>query len=115
MAVDYEATKGDGEFKALVVVGLSIHEDENGAALKSLEKIDIPVLDIYGSRDLDAVHQTAKERANAARRAGNAAYRQIEVQGADHFFNGLSDALVARIRAWIHRFGHARDETQRQG
>ncbi len=112
MAVDYVATGGAGEIKALVVVGLSIHKDENGAALRSLEKIDLPILDVYGSRDLDAVYKTAKERANAARRAGNTAYRQIEVQGADHFFNGLSNTLVARVRAWIDRFGRTGDETE---
>jgi pimeloyl-ACP methyl ester carboxylesterase len=112
MAVDYVATEGAGEIKALVVVGLSIHKDENGAALRSLEKIDLPVLDIYGSRDLDAVHKTAKERANAARRAGNTAYRQMEVQGGDHFFNGLSKNLVTRVRAWIDRFGGTGDQTE---
>ena len=105
MALDYMAVQNPDEVKALILVGLSVHQEENGAALSSMEKLAIPVLDIYGSRDLDAVRLTVRERAGAARRGGNQAYRQIEIQGADHFFNGLSDTLVARVRAWIDRFG----------
>ena len=114
MAVDYVATEGAGKIKALIVVGLFIPPEERDAVLESFEKISIPILDIYGSRDLDEVLQTSKARANAARRAGNTAYRQIEVQGADHFFNGLSDTLVARVRAWIDRFGRTGDETEKR-
>jgi len=114
MAVGFVATEGPGEIKAMVLVGLSIHRSEQELVLQSMEKITIPILDIYGSRDLDEVLQTSKARANAARRAGNTAYRQNEVQGADHFFNGLSDTLVARVRAWIDRFGRTGDETEKR-
>ena len=110
MAVGFVATEGPGEIKAMVLVGLSIHQPESVRVLQSMEKITMPILDIYGSRDLDDVLQTSKARANAARQAGNAGYRQVEIQGADHFFNGLSDTLVARVRAWIDRFGRAADE-----
>ncbi len=66
-----------------------------------LGKIHIPVLDIYGSEDLESVIKSAPARATAARRAGNPDYRQQEVAGADHFFDGLEDELVRDVRGWL--------------
>jgi pimeloyl-ACP methyl ester carboxylesterase len=71
--------------------------------LSYLEKISLPVFDLYGSRDLDAVRDSTKDRANAARSAGNTGYRQTEIEGADHFFAGLDDELVRRVRGWLDR------------
>ena len=38
---------------------------------------------------------------DVARRAGNEAYRQVEVTGANHFFTGLEAVLVRRVRGWL--------------
>ena len=97
---------------------------------KSLEKIKLPVLDIFGSRDFSWVVGTASDRAAAARTAGASAqrqqdlnpykhsstaespfthqsgyisYRQMSVTGADHYFTGLSDTLVRRITGWLDK------------
>jgi hypothetical protein len=43
----------------------------------------------------------SKERLRAALKGDSSAYQQLEIQGADHFFRGLDDDLVARVRAWI--------------
>lgn len=66
-----------------------------------LEQLTLPVLDLYGSRDLDSVLAGREARARAARRAGNDAYRQVEITGANHFFTGLEAALVRRVRGWL--------------
>ncbi len=69
--------------------------------LKQLQSISIPVLDIYGSRDTIEVLNEADDRRLAARKNGNAAYRQIIVEGADHYFTGLEDVLIKRIQGWL--------------
>ena len=69
--------------------------------LKQLESIDIPVLDIYGSRDTLEVVREADDRRLAARKNGNAAYRQMVIEGADHYFTGLEDVLVKRLQGWL--------------
>jgi pimeloyl-ACP methyl ester carboxylesterase len=96
----------------------------------SLEKIKLPVLDIYGSRDLDNVKRSSTARTNAARKSGLVitqgqalepfrqsataqaavskktgfiAFRQFEIPGADHTFNGFEDILSKRIIGWLKR------------
>ncbi len=102
-----------------------------------LQKIPVPVLDLFGTNDNDSVTQSAEKRALAARQAGRAAetartpktflrteslqadtppgaartgsYRQVAVTGADHGFTGLSDVLVKRVRGWLHRISSRPD------
>ena len=68
-----------------------------------IAKLKLPVLDMFGSRDLDTVLASTAPRAAAARKAGNQNYRQIEIEGADHFFVGLEDELVTRVRGWLEQ------------
>jgi predicted alpha/beta-hydrolase family hydrolase len=59
----------------------------------------VPVLDLYGENDLPAVLQNAEKRAavlHAIRGSG-----QIQVAGADHFFNGQETALVTQVRQYL--------------
>lgn len=70
----------------------------------TLAKIRLPVLDMYGSQDLKGVLTSAKERAKAGKRAGNTAYRQTQIMGADHFFRGLDDLLLKQVSSWLTRY-----------
>lgn len=94
----------------------------------SLAKIKVPILDIYGSRDFERVVSSAPLRADAARKAGADAerggglapsrhtetaespftrksgylfYRQVEIDGADHYYSAMTDVLVTRIVGWL--------------
>lgn len=67
----------------------------------SIRKITLPMLDIYGSRDLLSVLSSAKARSTSAKKAGNKRYIQIKIQGADHFFNNMDEVLVKRVRGWL--------------
>jgi hypothetical protein len=67
----------------------------------ALEKTKLPILDIFGKLDGDA--QLAPKRSEAARKAKNAAYAQIEVTGADRDFTGMDDILARRIRGWAEK------------
>jgi len=68
-----------------------------------IEKITIPLLDIYGSRDNDNVLHSAKARKAAAHKAGNKQFRQTETIGANHFYHGLDDELVNYIYYWLNK------------
>ena len=83
---------------------LSHFTDEDKNYLKSLTTIKVPVMDIFGALDLDAVIETADKKLEVARKAGNKNYTQIKVEGADHFFNGKQDVLVKRIHGWIKTY-----------
>lgn len=98
------ALAGDTGLEAdgLVLIGMGgSAEDPHLNIAAHLEQITLPVLDLFGSRDLDSVLAGREARARAARRAGNEAYRQVEVTGANHFFTGLEAALVRRVRGWL--------------
>jgi pimeloyl-ACP methyl ester carboxylesterase len=103
MAVHYLAdAKPPKEINALVIIGMALEPEESPVKTReALAKVEMPVLDLFGSRDLDAVLNSAKHRRAAGRMAKNPAYRQVQMTGADHFFHRLESALVARVYAWI--------------
>lgn len=68
-----------------------------------IEKIKLPLLDLYGSEDLLSVLKSAKARKNAAIKAGNNNYRQVETIGANHFYNGLNDELLIYVSGWLNK------------
>lgn len=102
MGTSYLASSTNAAIKGFVAIGLGVItlDDRMNSAL-ALEKISIPVLDLYGSRDLDGVLQSGKLRKSSAYKAGNQDYRQQKIEGADHFFTGLEDTLTRIIYGWL--------------
>lgn len=104
MGIEYLAQRVPAELRAFVAIGLPVDgQTGDDGALDALGKLTLPLLDIYGSRDIGLVLNGAPARSAAARRAQNSDYRQNRIEGADHFFSGLSDTLVAEVRAWLGR------------
>ena len=69
--------------------------------LGHLARMDIPVLDIYGSRDYAEVHRTADDRRLAGKRDGYRFYNQVVIGNADHYFTGKEAELVDGIAGWL--------------
>lgn len=92
----------------------------------SLQQLNLPILDIYGTRDSKHVRNSARARADAARiasltasrklsafkqsataesaqtrRAGFIAYRVFEIPGADSAYHGMMPELAKRIKGWL--------------
>lgn len=88
-----------GRFAGWVSMGRS-------GTLGDLAKIGVPVLDVYGEKDLPAVLASAPARREALQRLPGS--RQRVIAGADHFYTGQEDKLAAAIRAFI-------DESTRPG
>jgi pimeloyl-ACP methyl ester carboxylesterase len=100
MANIYLANKPDPAVHAYVAIGMSNPfpmQYDNAAALS---KITMPMLDLYGSQDLEGVLAFAKTRAASARKV-NKHYTQTMVEGANHFFTDMQDDLVKRVRGWL--------------
>ena len=133
MGVVFIAANEDSGIKAFVGISMVDYKDVDPRmdSPASLEKIKLPVLDIFGGRDLDNVRLTAAARTDAARKAGIAitrkqeltpfkqsaiaqsalskksgfiAYRQFEIPGADHSFSGFEDILNKRIIGWLKQY-----------
>lgn len=64
-------------------------------------RFNMPILDIYGERDLPQVLKNADAR--AALLAGLKGSAQIEVQGSDHYFAGTEADLVRHVRRFLDR------------
>jgi hypothetical protein len=118
------------KLSACAAVSLGVPPDSASSPYQPrlVENIRVPLLDIFGSRDLDEVTHTAAARLAAARRGNHAAsraqerdprdhppttqppateqdayvaYRQFQVAGADHRFCGAEATLLNRIAGWL--------------
>jgi pimeloyl-ACP methyl ester carboxylesterase len=101
-ALHVVATHADAPITSLVLIGTSgNYEDvpDDVGPLQSLRDIRRPVLDLYAENDRENVIKTAPERRKAA--ADNAAYEQIQVPGADHFFDGQEGQLLDAVSRWL--------------
>lgn len=102
MAASYLAGTGKQNINGFVAIGMNVIQlDDKVNSAVALEIINIPILDLYGSRDLRSVLGSAKQRSRAAKKAGNKQYRQTMLEGADHFFTGLEDALTRTVYGWL--------------
>jgi alpha/beta superfamily hydrolase len=82
-------------FRAWAALGLGAPYSEAFARRPTLT-----VLDVYGELDLPPVLQTAAGRARVATAGGG---RQQRIAGADHFYAGREDELVAAVAAFARR------------
>jgi len=100
MAVFNLSVMGDQGVKGLIAIGIGggeTHPDQN--ALNHIGKVTIPTLDLFGSEDLESVLLNSDERALTA---GNDNYSQIEVEGANHFFDDMNEELIFEINKWLN-------------
>jgi pimeloyl-ACP methyl ester carboxylesterase len=87
--------------KGFVAIGMgAFADDPRMNSIKSLEKIHIPVLDLYGNEDLETILASVDQRAAAAKTAGNKNYTQIKITG-NHFYDGHEDTLVKTVADWL--------------
>ena len=101
MAAHYLSKSGSPIVKSLVIIGMS--PGITGAEhIEALEKINIPVLDLYGSEDLEPVLDSVEQRALAGNKQAGHQYLQVRVDGANHFFQGYEETLVQQVIDWLN-------------
>ena len=90
--------------KGFVAIGIAAFADDPRMnSLLSLQKIHVPILDLYGSDDLEAVLKSVDQRRKAAKQAGNTDYTQIKVDGSNHFFDGHENELLEAVSNWLNK------------
>jgi pimeloyl-ACP methyl ester carboxylesterase len=101
-AAGYLSSKRPAAVVAWVGIGMSPDQrTPETDTMAMLPRIKLPILDLYGQQDLANVISTAEARRKAAHGAGNDAYEQREIAGADHFFSRQDDLLVSMVKAWL--------------
>ena len=100
MATYYLSQSKADAVDSLVIIGMG-----DGTAyfknLEALAKIRIPVLDLYGSNDLEPVLNSVEQRALSGKKQLGRQYMQVRVDGANHFFQGHEDALLRQVTEWL--------------
>jgi hypothetical protein len=66
-----------------------------------LEKIKVPVLDVYAENDYPAVLKMAPERLQMIRKAGNKKSAQAVINDSDHYYVDRGDELTKVISQWL--------------
>ncbi len=66
-----------------------------------LDRIRVPVLDVYGEAEYPAVLRGAPERLAAITQAGNPKSRQVVVPRANHYFTDEGEALLDAVGPWL--------------
>lgn len=105
MAQHWIRTRGQSaldQFDAFIGVGMGA--TDYGQPMREpfvLDRIGVPVLDIYADNDFPAVRRMAPERLEALQRAGHARNAQLMVADSDHYFRDRGERLVKIVAGWL--------------
>ena len=66
-----------------------------------LDKIKVPVFDVYAQNDFPAVIKMAPERLALIKKAGNKKSAQAVVEDSDHYYTDRGDVLTEVISDWL--------------
>ena len=96
----YYLANSEKSISGFIAIGLSTGlKDTNMDNLAHLSVISVPVLDLYGTEDLENVVEFAPLRKDAVN--PDIPYQQTVVDGADHFFDGEETQLLDHVLDWI--------------
>ena len=66
-----------------------------------LDKIKVPILDVYAENDYPAVLKMAPQRLAMIKNAGNKKSKQLMVTDSDHYYEDRGDKLTQLISQWL--------------
>ena len=103
MAMDWIREKGDGDINAFIGLGLGATDYQQYMEKPfPLDKMHVPVLDLYGENEYPAVIKMATERAEMIKNANNPLSNQIVLKGANHYFTDKGNELVEVVDQWLN-------------
>ncbi len=103
MANDWLNRRGDGAINGYVAMGLGT--TDYGQELKTpfpMDSMTVPILDIYGSEEYPRPLAMVAMRAGMLEKGGHPDSTQLVVEGANHFFHDMGDALTRRVAGWLN-------------
>jgi pimeloyl-ACP methyl ester carboxylesterase len=105
MAMAYVDVKGDSGFEGFVGIGMGATDYRQTMEKPfPLDRMAIPVLDVYGEAEFPGVLRMAPERKATIAAAGHSGSRQIVVPDADHYFEGddATAQLLDTVANWLN-------------
>ena len=87
-------------------IAMGLGATDKGQSLKTpipIARLDIPVLDIYGSAEFSGPLGTVKNRLAMLKKNSHPYSEQIKVNGANHYFTGYGDIMVAHLSRWLQQ------------
>ena len=103
MAMNWINTKGDGDIVAYVGLGMGATDfGQDMIQTYPLDKMKVPVLDVYGEKEYPQVISLAAERQALMQKAGNSNSKQMVLPEADHYFKDKGEELNAVVANWLN-------------
>ncbi len=101
IAVAYVYESKNKAVGAVTAISLPISETENqfSDTLTFLSKTNLPILDIYGSKDIATVSKKARKKRIAAKH--NPQYRQVEITQTQRPYQNHQDLMIKRVYSWL--------------
>jgi pimeloyl-ACP methyl ester carboxylesterase len=111
VVVKYLSATPDPKVAGFAAVGLHLAADIEPPVdlLADLATLGVPMLDLYGGRDIDSVRASAEARRAVFLKAQKVTYTRVEIKDARPGFRGLEAFLVNRIRGWMDRTAAQRE------
>ena len=108
MAMRRIELRGTADIDAFVGLGMGA-TDYNQFMEKPfpLDRMKIPVFDLFGEDDFPAVLKMAPDRLSMLTIAGNAKSRQNRLSGANHYFTDMGEQLTESVATWLDTLGNA--------
>jgi pimeloyl-ACP methyl ester carboxylesterase len=102
MAMDWVRANNDSSIDAFIGLGMGATDYRQPMQQPfPLERMHVPVLDLYGAEEYPAVIRLAPERKAMIETAGHVKSRQIVLPEANHYFTDQGDPLVAVVVDWL--------------
>ena len=104
MASAYLAERPTHQVRGMAALGWYMlkYTDPRMYATNYFNKLQLPILDIFGGGDL-LVANARGERELAASLSKNRQYKQVEIRGAGMFFEGYDADLLKQVSKWLKR------------
>ena len=100
MAMYYLSRHFPEAVDSAVIIGMDAETDFDDK-MEMLAKSRVPILDLYGSQDLEPVLNSASQRNETGSGRSGYSYQQVQVEGANHFFQGHEEVLVQQVVDWL--------------
>ena len=102
MATYFLAQENADGVNSAVLIGMGNSSNSSWPeSIDALSRLRVPVLDLYGGKDLDTVLETVQDRASSGIKNKSGIYRQIRVAEANHFFQGHENELKSVVIDWL--------------
>ncbi len=104
MAMAWVDANVDASLKIDAYIGMGMGATDYGQPMEKpfpLDKLTVPLLDVYADGDYPAVLKMAPQRLAMIKDAGNKKSKQLIVTDSDHYYEDRGDELTQLISQWL--------------